>query len=75
MLFAVFCNTGSGDCMVVVEAEDKKKAEEEATLYLRGGDEDGIDDVRVIKSETIDPHRGPCVFWDNELEQGEEGPA
>lgn len=75
MLFAVFCNTGSGDCMVVIEAVSKEKAEEESVLYLKGGDEDGIDDVRVVKSEEINPENGPCVFWDNELETGEEGPA
>jgi hypothetical protein len=71
-LYATFGRTNLGKCVVVTASEGKKEAEKKVADYLIGED---ISFLEVTKVEQIDPNKGPCIFWDNELEQGEEGPA
>lgn len=72
-LFAVFCCTPIGNCVALVSADNKSAAKDTAATALLGDD---IGEITIHKIEEIDMEKedGAALFWDNELETGEEGP-
>lgn len=63
-LYAVFCATTLGGCVVLIDEDEEEAAKGKAIEYLEGED---ISDVKIQKVEKIEPETGPCIFWDNEL--------
>jgi len=66
-LYAVFCTTNLGNCIVIIVAGSDVEAESKAQSWLYGENNDDISDVTVTKTEELDTSEGPMCFWEEEM--------